>query len=124
MKKLVTPSIFLISALSATAFGEEMTVSGPKTMPCPANFHSVSIPDDARQCQLFDTELPATMVYFTPHDKASVIAYYQAAIAGLQERSTFNERTLLSAKGESIRIVVSPDGEGTQVDILVNSPTS
>lgn len=124
MKRLVTTSAILLTSLSFTALGEDMAVSGPQTVPCPTDFHSISIPDDARQCQLFDTELPATMVYFTTQDKASVMAYYQAAIDGLQERSTFNERTLLSAMGESIRIVVSPDGNGTQVDILVNSPAS
>lgn len=93
---------------------------------CPTVFHSIAVPVSAKQCQLFDTAVddsvfPASMVYFMADNKENVINFYQQAIPGLTVHSTFNQRTLLVAKNNAIRVVVSPDGNGTQVDILVTA---
>lgn len=116
--------LLLSGVTLADTLSVEATTSGPAAAMCPGEFHSIAIPASAKQCQLFDTAvgddvIPASMVYFMADSKSDVISFYQQAIPGLTVHSTFNERTLLVAKDNTIRVVVSPDGDGTQVDILV-----
>ncbi|WP_414828331.1 hypothetical protein [Alteromonas sp. H39] len=124
--KLGVFSLLLTGAASADTLTVETTSTGPAAAACPVEFHSIVIPDSAKQCQLFDTAMdddviPASMVHFMADSKDQVISFYQQAIPGLTVHSTFNERTLLVANDNAIRVVVSPDGSGTQVDILVTA---
>lgn len=115
---------------SGLAMADTLAVDNTQSMPaataCPGTFHNIVIPTSAKQCQLFDTAvgdnvIPASMVYFMADTKDNVIRFYQQAIPELTVHSTFNERTLLVANNNAIRVVVSPDGDGTQVDILVTA---
>ncbi|RDV28984.1 hypothetical protein DXV75_00510 [Alteromonas aestuariivivens] len=108
----------MVSACLSAMASAQSEINQPDVAPCPADFFSVTIPEQARQCQMFDVDVPASMVFYTPQDKSTVMAYYQSTLPALQVRSTFNERTLM-AIGNQLRIVVSPDGNGSQVDILV-----
>lgn len=117
--------LMTVTALADTLTVNE-TVTGPAAAVCPGEFHSIVIPATAKQCQLFDTSVndeivPASMVYFVADSKDNVISFYQQAIPELTVHSTFNERTLLVANDNAIRVVVSPDGNGSQVDILVTA---
>ncbi|QJR80101.1 hypothetical protein CA267_004565 [Alteromonas pelagimontana] len=100
----------------------EPAISAPDTKLCPVDFHTVVLPDNAKQCQRFDVEMPATMIYFAPQSKADLIAYYQSTMPSLKVHSTFNGRTLLMAENQQIRVIVSPDSTGSQVDIMVTAP--
>lgn len=99
-------------------------VARPADAPCPVEFFSLRIPQTAKQCQLFDTQtqgdmLPASMVFFMPQGHADVVRQLQQSMPALAVHSTFNQRTLLVSGNQAIRVVVSPDGDGAQVDILV-----
>ncbi len=124
--KLSVCSLLFSGVTLADTLAVESAATGPASAPCPVEFHSIVIPETAKQCQLFDTALeddviPASMVYFMADSKDDVIRFYQQAIPDLTIHSTFNERTLMVANDNAIRLVVSPDGSGTQVDILVTA---
>lgn len=91
----------------------------PQITSCPTQFHSVSIHENARQCQPFDAELPASLVYFVADTPDAIVAYYLALMPELGLKGEFNQRILLLNTQQNVRVVVSPDGEGAQVDILV-----
>jgi len=95
------------------------SLSQPDTVSCPPSFHDVSITDDATQCQQFETQRPAAMVYHTKQKNDQVVAFYQQGIPSLKVHAPVNQRTLLTSENNHTRIVISPDNAGSQVDILV-----
>ncbi|MCU7555458.1 hypothetical protein OCL06_12755 [Alteromonas sp. ASW11-19] len=100
------------------------TLERPADVPCPVEFFSLRIPQAAKQCQLFDTQtesrtLPASMVFFMAQGHTDVVRQLQQTMPALAVHSTFNQRTLLVSSNNAIRVVVSPDGDGAQIDILV-----
>lgn len=98
----------------------------PVLSSCPSMFFNVAIIDSARQCQQFDDSqsdtLPATLVYFTHQPKEQVIAFYQQTYPSFITKAPVNQRTQLSATNGAVRIIVSPDDNGTQVDMLIVRP--
>ena len=95
------------------------SLSQPDTVSCPSSFHDVSITDDATQCQQFETQIPAAMVYHTKQKNHQVVAFYQQGMPSLKVHAPVNQRTLLTSENNHTRIVISPDNAGSQVDILV-----
>ena len=91
----------------------------PDTVSCPAVFHNVAILNDATQCQQFETQMPAAMVYHSKQKPDDVVAFYQANMSALAVHAAVNQRTLLTSEHSYTRIVISPDNTGAQVDILV-----
>jgi hypothetical protein len=121
---LLTGLVMVSHALADTVAANH-ALNAPVTQSCPASFFEVSLVANARQCQQFDDSLPASLVYFTKHTPKEVITFYQNAYPQLVTQSTVNQRTMLVATNDSVRIVVSPDKTGTQVDVLiVNKPHS
>ncbi|MEW9797136.1 hypothetical protein [Alteromonas sp. CYL-A6] len=108
-----------ILAATGVVAQEEPALSQPDVVPCVSVFHDVVVPDDATQCQIFDDELPASMVFFSPRSNDEVIAYYTDAMPALIAQAPVSERTLLVTEDGMMRVVVSPDAKGSQVDILV-----
>lgn len=119
--------ILLFSSLGNFNFAFADTVStdssldAPVVRSCPASFFDVSLMANARQCQQFDDSLPASLVYFTKHTPKEVIAFYQNVYPQFVRKPAVNQRTMLAATDDSVRIVVSPDNVGTQVDVLIIS---
>ena len=117
---LVTSLMVMASSLVAT---DSMATTAPESQPqissCPTEFFAVKIHGDARQCQPFDTEMPASMVYFIGDTPDAIVAYYLALMPDLSLKGEHNERVLLVNDAQNVRVVVSPDGDGAQVDILV-----
>ncbi|AMJ95625.1 hypothetical protein AVL56_15810 [Alteromonas stellipolaris] len=112
-------------AMASQALADTVTTNSsldaPVVQTCPASFFDVSLMANARQCQQFDDSLPASLVYFTKHTPKDVIAYYQNAYPQFVAKPPVNHRTMLAAIDDSVRIVVSPDNMGTQVDVLIIS---
>lgn len=109
--------VALVSLLCVPA--QAANTSGPDTAICPADFYSVAMPAGATQCQRFDDELPASLVYHTPANTQTVLQWYQQSMPELTVVSRFNGRVVLSAPDDNVRVVVSPDKHGAQVDLLV-----
>lgn len=114
-------ALFVSALLTGFSAFAQTLPSASKAPLCPKSFYTVLIISDARQCQYFDVSLPASLIYFTPQPPKDVIRFYQTNDASLIAHTQGKERTLLLAKNDSVRIVVSPDHQGTQVDILVTS---
>lgn len=117
---LVGLSFICVGILSAsTVAATTAPLSQPEITRCPSTFHQVPIPKKAKQCQSFDAELPASLIYFIADSPDAIVANYLAELPELALKSHYNDRVLMVSEQQNVRIVVSPDGEGTQVDILV-----
>jgi|GEM_PF-2435610 len=93
--------------------------SSPNISSCPSAFHQVVIANNATQCQAFNEGLPASFVYFTANSAQDTIRYYQDNIPNANVHTPINSRVLIVSSDNTYRVVVSPDKNGTQVDILV-----
>lgn len=99
------------------------SLSQPTIVSCPAEFQQVKISNDARQCQAFEKDTSAVMVYHSPRTPREVLGVYETAHPSLKPHSPVRGRTLLSSEDKTIRVIISPDNAGSQVDILVTSKT-
>jgi hypothetical protein len=109
--------------LSMSAQATSAPESQPKITSCPKSFYAVKIHEEARQCQRFDANMPASMVYFVNDSTDALVAFYLALMPNLHLKGEHNARILLSNDAGDVRVVVSPDGEGAQIDILVVTDT-
>ncbi|GBL04908.1 hypothetical protein [Glaciecola sp. KUL10] len=91
---------------------------------CPSQFNQIKIPLDGKLCQIFAADYPASMVLFIPQTPEKVISHYLAAHPELTSFKQIKSRTILQTKDKNTTLVVSADGQGTQVDILVKAPVS
>lgn len=91
----------------------------PSTVSCPSEFHSIVLSLDATQCQQFESEIPAAMVYHTAMSPSQVISFYKEQLPMFKTHPAVNQRTLITSKERHTKIVISPDNTGAQVDILV-----
>lgn len=97
------------------------SLTKPTIVSCPAEFQQVKITNDARQCQAFEKDMSAVMVYHSPRTPNEMLGVYETAHPSLKPHSPVRGRTLLSSEDKTIRIIISPDNAGSQVDILVTS---
>lgn len=93
---------------------------GPSITDCPSEFHSIAVHNNAKLCQVFDTGLPASMVYHVDSSPNNIMSLILED-SRMQFVSNVQSRILLMSKNKQYRVVVSPDGEGSQVDILITS---
>lgn len=102
----------------------EIKNTGVKTQTCPDHFYQVKLPNDGKLCQVFAADLPASMIFYVPQLPEAVIAFYK------QNTTTFNttrhvkDRVLLQSEDKNTTLIISSDGKGTQVDVLVKSSNS
>ena len=90
---------------------------------CPANFNKVSIPVNGKLCQIFAADFPASMILFIPQTPEEVVQYYLASGSFIEPKK-IKKRTMLKSTDNNTTLIISKDGGGTQVDILVKSPVS
>lgn len=91
----------------------------PKSEACPENFSDIKVPRDGKLCQVFATDFPASMIFFVPQTPESVVEYYQQNQQSLVSVRKVKNRTMLQSEDKSTTVIISADGKGTQVDILV-----
>ena len=119
MKKILA-SCMTAACLSGFSVNAQPVASSPDTAPCPEAFNAVPVFPHARLCQSFGDSLPATMVYHAQASVASTIQYYVDNLGNPQKQQTVAGRTMLQYQSGAIIVVVSADGSGSQVDLLVN----
>lgn len=101
---------------------ENSAPSHPSTLKCPTVFEQITIVDNAKLCQAFNKNNTAVMVYHSSSTPSELLAIYQEAHPSLQLHAPINDRNFLSSNDKSTRIIISPDSNGSQIDILVTSP--
>ncbi|MCW8106971.1 hypothetical protein OPS25_00455 [Alteromonas ponticola] len=106
-------------AFSHSIFAANSSSTQPDIKVCPDSFFSVTLPTNAKQCQVFDTDKPASLIFFSPANKDAMIQHFQSSTPALKVTSSFNDYTLLTGEDDAVRIVVSSDGKGSQVDVLI-----
>ena len=119
---LCRTAIYALAAVVMSAHANETPKSEssqPETSACPSEFYDVPMPKNAKQCQPFDADFPASMVFFIAASPDKIVANYLAEMPELALKGNHNNRVLMVNSKQNIRIIVSPDGEGAQVDILV-----
>jgi hypothetical protein len=91
---------------------------------CPANFYDVQLPTNGKLCQVFAADLPASMIFFVPQLPEEVIAFYEQDTVTFSTTRQVKDRVLLQSEDKNTTLIISTDGSGTQVDVLVKSSNS
>jgi hypothetical protein len=91
---------------------------------CPESFNQVDIPVNGKLCQIFAADYPASMILFIPQTPEEVVAYYLSSSVEFAEPKTIKQRTMIKSADNNTTLIISKDGGGTQVDILVKAPLS
>lgn len=105
-------------AVETSDVTEESNVTAFNSQACPTEFFQVPIPVGGKLCQIFATDLPASMVLYVPQTPQSVVDFYQNNDQ-FQTANASKQRYLIQSKDNNITVIVSADGAGSQVDILV-----
>ena len=115
---LVLSAITASGLLQAQESQTETTVS---TQTCPEEFYALPLYPNAKFCQLFAKELPASMSYFAISSQQTAKAFYLEKLGKAEDEKTLNGRIVLQyANGQKV-VVISKDGQGSQIDILIKS---
>lgn len=94
-----------------------------QTQSCPVNFYQVPIPESGKLCQIFATDFPASMVLHVPNEANAVVQFYQdTQLFG--EAQLIKQRFMMQSEDKNTIVIVSADGDGSQVDILVKRAAS
>lgn len=89
------------------------------SMSCPTQFHELPLAPSASYCQLFDQELPASLSYFTSLKQGAAKDFYLQTLGAPSQDVIEKGRHLLEYQDRHLTIVISTDGIGSQVDILL-----
>lgn len=112
---MFTVKTLIVSLLLVAHF----TVASAKD--CPSEFFGIPLSTEGRVCHIFAPDLPASMSYFIAKQPQVVKAFYLEQYGKPDEILHVKGRFLLEyAKGQRM-VIISADGEGSQVDILIKS---
>jgi hypothetical protein len=90
-----------------------------KTEVCPNHFHRLPIYPEAKLCQMFDNTFPATLTYHASTDISNAAAFYLKELGKASKDVQVKGRRILHFTGDNHIIIISADGQGSQVDILM-----
>jgi hypothetical protein len=107
------PFAALIVCLGLSTFAHSTPMS------CPAQFHALPLAPMASFCQIFDEALPASMSYFANLKQEVVKDFYIETLGTPNQDVIEKGRHLLSYQDRQLTIIISPDGAGSQIDILL-----
>jgi hypothetical protein len=127
IKKLLSPtrviaiSTYLIALhLGAQSAANDFSTPTPANH-CPGSFYQLSISQDARLCQIFADQLPASLSYHSDNSPAVTEAFYRAQLTEPSKVTKVKDRILIEYDNRNKIIVISNDDTGSQVDILVTA---
>ncbi|MBC3765192.1 hypothetical protein [Neptunicella marina] len=88
---------------------------------CPTLFFNLPLYPQANYCQQFNDAPPATLTYHANAGMQQTAEYYQKQLGKPGSDSMFKGRRVMQFDQGNTIIVLSVDGNGTQVDILVKT---
>lgn len=114
--------VLWLSLSFTAAMADDHAADTPKyNQTCPEDFYSLPLYPNAKYCQLFAEELPASLSYFALSDQQTAKTFYLEKLGQAEAESMLKGRIVLQyAKGQKV-VIISKDGQGSQVDILVKS---
>ncbi|MBT1062015.1 hypothetical protein KJY73_00460 [Bowmanella sp. Y26] len=105
----IKKSCLLLLALSASSLA---------ATDCPEQFHQLPLVEKAGSCHIFDDKLPATLSYFSALTPAQTLAFYQDQLSDALQSQSKDRQVLEDKQGRWV-VVISADGKGSQIDMLV-----
>ncbi|GGD50515.1 hypothetical protein [Lacimicrobium alkaliphilum] len=109
-------STIILSGLAAALM--LLSPSAMAQSECPEHFRTIPLTGDARFCQQFDDKLPATLSFHSVVTPDAALNFYLEQFSNVQQTAS-KGRQVLQAPGGDWVLVISADGEGSQIDILV-----
>jgi hypothetical protein len=100
---------------------EPINISDSRSPTCPADFFTLPLYPNAKFCQLFAPGLPASMSYFASSDQQSAKEFYINELGQAEQEKILNGRIVLQYSNGQKVLVISKDGQGSQIDILIKS---
>lgn len=91
------------------------------TQSCPEDFYTLPIIPEPQFCQQFSTDLPASLSYHAKRDQETAKQFYLDKMGQAESQDTLKGRIVLQYSNGQKVVIISPDGEGSQIDILVKS---
>jgi len=110
-----------VAAVTSDQVSQPMSVSETRSATCPADFYTLPLYPNAKFCQLFAEELPASMSYFAISDQQTAKAFYLEKLGQAEDEKMLKGRIVLQYSNGQKVVVISKDGQGSQIDILVKS---
>ena len=104
-------SVMALIGFSSAAYSTPMS--------CPTQFHQLPLTPSAGFCQAFDQEFPVSLSYFSALNQEAVRAFYVQELGLPKSDSITKGRYLLNYHDRQLTIVISADGQGSQIDILL-----
>jgi hypothetical protein len=121
LETLKTQASEPVTALVSDQVSEPMSIHEIRSATCPAEFYTLPLYPNAKFCQLYAQGLPASMSYFASSDQQSAKDFYINQLGQAEDEKMLNGRIVLQySKGQKV-VVISEDGQGSQIDILIKS---
>lgn len=117
--KLRARLLYTSSMVAVCAFFGFNAFAYSTPMSCPLQFHTLPLTPSASFCQAFDKELPASLSYFSQLQPEAVKAFYIEALGTPNKNTLTKGRFLLNYPDRQLTLVISADGIGSQIDILL-----
>lgn len=119
--------VSMLLAMSSNGFLQAQEIQtqtgkiGIRVQSCPEEFYTLPVYPDAKFCQLFAEELPASMSYFAVSDQQTAKAFYVEQLGQAEDEKMLHGRIVLQYSNGQKVVVISKDGQGSQIDILIKS---
>ena len=119
--------VSMLLAMSSNGFLQAQEIQtqtgkiGIRVQSCPEEFYTLPVYPDAKFCQLFAEELPASMSYFAVSDQQTAKAFYVEQLGQAEDEKMLHGRIVLQDSNGQKVVVISKDGQGSQIDILIKS---
>jgi hypothetical protein len=110
--------------MSITVCAEEPNSSALQTEhsdSCPVDFYTIPVIKDAKFCQQFAATPPASLSYYTQKQQTAAKLFYLETFGPADKEQELKGRIVLQYNQGSKIVIISTDGTGSQVDILVKS---
>jgi hypothetical protein len=100
---------------------DPMSIPDTRSPTCPTDFYTLPLYPNAKFCQLFAEQLPASMSYFATSDQQTAKAFYLEQLGQAEDEKMLKGRIVLQySEGQKV-VIISKDGQGSQIDILIKS---
>lgn len=125
MRTLAMSILFMSAGFNAATANDAVKTEALKgtaiieTQTCPNSFYSITLPSNGKLCQVFATELPASMIFFVPQSPSEVADFYRTNSDTFTTTKQVKQRYILQSIDKNTTLIISEDGEGSQVDVLV-----
>lgn len=117
--KLWYKAILGCSCMAAmSAFAQDSQASDDQA-PCPEQFYDIPLYPNANLCLVFDEALPASLTYHAKAQQQATMDFYAQQLGQAESEQSLKGRIMLQYQNGKHTIIISPDGAGSQVDILV-----